>query len=326
MDLLLLKDWVPIRCYWQAGQAMVDWCYLGDLRFTEPFFDQTIGISLRRPANMLFRHQTPIEVLGELHATRPGLAPSGLIFHMSRCGSTLIAQTLAALPQQIVLSEAAPIDMVLRSQLRDPSITDEQRSTWVRWLVSAYGQRRSGEEQRYFIKLDSWHTLFLPLLRRIFPDVPWIFVYRDPVEVMVSHQRQRGPQVLPGVIEPQLVGLDLETVTQLSQDEYCAIALARICQAAADHVQHDPGLLLNYRELPGAIWSRLPAHVGVSYSEAEQLRLRQAAQLDAKNPVLPFNDDRALKQQLASASVRELAERWLQPVYQQLEQLRLAQL
>lgn len=324
MDLTLLKDWVPIRCYWQDGQPMVDWCYLGELRFNEPFFDQTIGIALRRPANMLFRHQTPMEVLGELHEASPGLAPSGLVFHMSRCGSTLIAQTLAALPQQIVLSEAAPIDMVLRSHLRDPSITDEQRSTWVRWLVSAYGQRRGGE-QRYFIKLDSWHTLFLPLLRRTFPGVPWIFVYRDPVEVMVSHQRQRGPQILPGVIEPQLMGLDLETVSQLSLDEYCAIALERICQAAADHVQRDPGLLLNYHQLPDAIWSQLPAHVGVSYSAADQQRMLQAAQLDAKNPVLPFNDDRALKQQLATPGMRDLAERWLQPVYQQLETLRQSQ-
>lgn len=325
IDLAQLKDWVPIRCYWQAGQPMVDWGYLGDLRFSEPFFDQTVGITLRRPANMLFRHQTPIEVLGALHAASPGLAPSGLIFHMSRCGSTLIAQTLAALPAQIVLSEAAPIDMVLRAHLRDPAITDEQRSTWVRWLVSAYGQRRDAGQQRYFIKLDSWHTLFLPLLRRAFPATPWIFVYRDPVEVLVSHQRQRGPQILPGVMEPELIGLDLQTISQLSLDEYCAIVLERICQAAADYVERDPGLLLNYHELPDAIWSRLPAHLGVRYSAAEQQHMQQAALLDAKNPVLPFNDDRALKQQIASASLRDLAERWLQPVYQQLERLRLAQ-
>jgi hypothetical protein len=243
---------------------------------------------------------------------------------MSRCGSTLIAQTLAALPEQIALSEAAPIDMALRAHFRDPRIDDEQRATWLRWLISAYGQRRSPDEQRYFIKLDSWHTLFLPLIRRVFPNTPWIFVYRDPIEVLVSHTRQRGPQVMPGVIEPQLLGLDLAAIMQLSLDEYCAMALARICQAAADYQRHDPGLLLHYRQLPAAIWSILPAHVGVSYSAADRERMQQAAQLDAKNPVLPFADDTALKQRAATDTLRQLAERWLEPVYQQLEALRAA--
>lgn len=325
MDLALLHDWMPIRVYWQDDQPMIDWCYLGAERFTEPFFDQTIGVSLRTPANMLFRHQTPIEVLGELAAAQPGLPPSGLIFHMSRCGSTLIAQMLAALPQQIVLSEAAPLDMVLRSHLRRPAVDDEQRSTWLRWLISAYGRRRFPDEQRYFLKLDSWHTLFLPLIRRAFPDVPWIFVYRDPVEVLVSHMRQRGPQVLPGVIEPELLGLDLATISGLSLDEYCAIALAHICQAAVDHHLHDPGLLLHYRQLPSAVWSILPRHWGVSYSAADRERMQNVAQLNAKNPVLPFDDDTALKQQAATETIRQLAERQLDPVYQQLETLRQAQ-
>jgi hypothetical protein len=181
-------------------------------RITDPFFAQTVERSLRHPAHMLFRHDTPMEALGELNEQSPGAPPKGFIFHASRCGSTLIAQMLAAQPENVVISEASPVDVVLRSHLRDPGISEEQRILWLRWLLNAFGQRRFGEEKRLFVKFDSWHALFLPLIRRAFPDVPWIFVYREPVEVLLSHGRRRGGQMIPGVLEPGLFGWDAEAV------------------------------------------------------------------------------------------------------------------
>ena len=61
----------------------------------------------------------------------------------------------------------------------------------------------------YFVKFDSWNTLDLALIRRAFPDVPWIFLYRDPVEVIVSHMRQRGSQMIPGAFEKLMPDVDL---------------------------------------------------------------------------------------------------------------------
>src|ERR687886_1815554 len=87
---------------------------------------------------------------------------------------TLVSQMLAALPQNIVISEASPIDAVLRSKYRDPAISDAQRVEWLRGIVSAYGRPRDSREKCFFIKLDSWHTMFMNLIQRAFPDVPWI--------------------------------------------------------------------------------------------------------------------------------------------------------
>ena len=92
----------------------MDWCHLGVERFTDPFFDQTIGRRLREPFCLLFRHRTPIDALIDRAAVHPGLRPAGFIFHMSACGSTLIAQMLAAQEKSVVISEADPIDSVLR--------------------------------------------------------------------------------------------------------------------------------------------------------------------------------------------------------------------
>jgi hypothetical protein len=56
---------------------MVDWCYLGEKRFTEPFFDDTINRCLRHPFNALFRHQPPIRRLEEWGHAQPGI-PHGV--------------------------------------------------------------------------------------------------------------------------------------------------------------------------------------------------------------------------------------------------------
>src|SRR4051812_44629666 len=92
MNLALLDNWVPLRLYDRDGRAMVDWAHVGGERFVDPFFEQTITRCLRHPADVMFRHQTPVETLRDLYEQRRGVEPSGFIFHMSRCGSTLLAQ------------------------------------------------------------------------------------------------------------------------------------------------------------------------------------------------------------------------------------------
>jgi len=321
MDLTQLAGWVPIRIYWQDSRAMVDWCYLGAQRFHEPFFDETIETCLRHPFNLLFRHQTPIDVLSELQDAQPGLPPSGFIFHMSRCGSTLIAQMLAALPQNVVISEADPIDAVLRANRHDPRISDGQRVAWLRGLISALGRQRNLEEQDLFIKFDSWSVLDLPLVQRAFPATPWLFVYRDPVEVLVSHMRQRGRQMLPGMLEPAPLGLEPAEIEPALLDEYCAKVLARLCQAAAQHHRPDTGRAINYRELPEAVWSLVAEFFGVCYTAEDVDRMCDVTRFHAKQPRAIFTDDSAAKRQLATDDIRALAERFVRPWYDRLEGL-----
>jgi hypothetical protein len=316
-----LTGWVPIRFFWENGRPAIDWCYGGTRRFLEPFFDQTVEQFLRLPFNLLFRRQTPVEVLAEWQAVRPGLAPTGLIFHMSRCGSTLVSQMLAALPQHVVLAEASPLDAALRA----PGVTEEQRITWFRGLVSALGQARNPKEKHLFIKLDSWHTLELPLIQRAFPDVPWIFLYRNPVEVVVSHVRQRGAQMVPGVLDPASFGLDLATAGQMAAEEYTARVLARICETVLDaHQKTGRGKLVNYSQLPAAITSKVAAFFGMAWSAEEGERMVAAAQFNAKNPSLFFVPDSAEKKQQATDRMRQAADTWVGSGYERLEALRQA--
>src|SRR6185503_11157533 len=66
MNAAHLAGWVPVQVRWQQASPVVDWCYLGSRRFTEPFFEQTIHSCMGLPFNLLFQHQTSIEMLAEL--------------------------------------------------------------------------------------------------------------------------------------------------------------------------------------------------------------------------------------------------------------------
>jgi gluconate kinase len=314
-----LEDWVPIRVYEEAGEPYVDWCHLGDERFIEPFFDGTIDRRMRTPFNLTFRHQTPLRSLEAAPGRR--LLPRGLIFHVSRCGSTFVAQQLAALPQHRVLSEAEPIDGVLRFAAAGRDITEDERAAWLRWIVAALARPAPGEEA-LFIKHDSWHTLDMPVIRRAFPDVPCVFVYRDPLEVLVSQMTQRAIYLIPGVAGTELFGIAPQTALTMQAEEFCASVLASIYGAMLEHAR-DPGVLLvNYRDLPAAMTSAVLPHFGVTLSAEERAVLATAATFCAKQPQLPFVPDSREKRNAAGTPVRSHCERLLMPLYRELEVLR----
>jgi hypothetical protein len=270
------------------------------------------------------RQATGIDVLEQLHRARPGLPLGGLIFHMSRCGSTLISRVLAANPDYVMLSEPPPLDEVLATGLRGAS--EEQRIGWLRAMVSALTQPRTGREKRAFIKMDSWHILDLPLIRRAFPETPWIFVYRNPVEVLVSHKRLRGGQMAPGHLPPQRLGLD-QAAAQLpfDLDRFCARVIGNFCGAAARYAASDGGLLVNYDQFPGAIWSKILPNFGVYPTDEEREVMELELMYHAKQPAHPFNPDSEAKRRAAPPEFHTLAEQYVLPAYSHLEDLRASQ-
>jgi hypothetical protein len=297
-------------------EAFIDWCWLGAERFTEPFFENTIDVAQSKPFNRLFTHRTPIAELGEWYEESPGLMPSGFIFHMSRCGSTLVSQMLAALPENLVISEAAPLDRLARAF----TIPEATRAEWLRWMVSALGQRRSGRETRYFIKLDSPTVLALGFIRRVFPSVPWIFIYRNPEEVLISHLRSPAPAVSPGfVTDINVTGLTPEEAAAMTPEEYGARVLGNLCKCGLRGMDRC-GLPINYAQLPEAVWGPIAGHFGVAFTPGQIESMRNAASSHAKRPRHKFQPDAERKRMEVSEAARVAIARWVQPYYQELEQ------
>ena len=317
--------WMPVRVHWTPSGLKLEWRYIGDLRFTDPFFEQTVGRCIGPPNQPVDCRDTPIEALAELADCLPGLAPTGFLFHMSRCGSTLISQMLAVQPENVVISEADPIDGVLRAHMRDPKITAAQQAMWLRLLLQMFGQRRFAGEKRLFVKFDCWHTLCLPLIQQAFPEVPWVFLYREPVEVLVSHRRQIGGQMVPGRIEPAFFGWDSQAVRRMGLAEYGGRVLGKICEAGLAQARAGRGKLVHYRQLPAVVWGELLRYWGIPGSPDVVEAMTRVARYDAKTPALPFEEDRRIQNQEAPEDVRQMARQWLDGTYQQLEACRMSQ-
>jgi hypothetical protein len=315
-------QWVPAQIRWTQSDLLVDWCHLGDLRFTHPFFEQTIERAMAHPFNLLFRRSTPLAAMTA--PAQPELAPAGLIFHMSRCGSTLMSRMLAALADNVVLSEPGPLDQILRARERLPGLNDAQVVALLRGMTAALGRKRHAGERALFIKLEGWHALQFPLIRRAFPGVPWIFLYRDPLEVMASIELARPHQMIHGGVDAGLLGLDATGAVAMTPAAYGARVLERICAAALAHAA-DGGRLIEYRQLPDAALNEMLAHFGLRCGDEALARMRAVARFDAKRPDVPYADDSEQKRRTADAETRDLSDRLLAPLYAQLETLRLGQ-
>ena len=312
--------WLPVEVGQDHRGYAVRWAWFGDHRLADAFYESEVRRALSLPFNRLFNFQTGLgELIAWAEKLRP-LEPSGFIFHMSRCGSTLAAQMLAASPANVVVSEAAPIDAAIaiargNAGLDGPAL--------LKAMVGAFGQKRDPRAERFFIKLDCWHTLALPLFRAAFPNTPWVFMCRDPVEVMVSQMRQRGSQMVPQFVPPSLYGIDLPS--GVPDEDYCARVLASVCEGALRGHANSAGLMVNYSEMPDALFSRVLPHFGVTPDEAERAAMAGAARFDAKTVGLDFRPDADEKRRAASDKVRRATNDHLDAPYAKLEALRAAQ-
>jgi len=78
------------------------------------------------------------------------------------------------------------------------------------------------------------------------------------VEVLVSQLRMPGMQMIPGMLEPSLFGIEPSHGLQKPED-YCARVLARICEPVLQQYSKGGALLVNYRQLPEALWTTIHA-------------------------------------------------------------------
>lgn len=316
-----MHGWLPIRAWPRDGEWRIDWCWFGEQRLIQPFYRDEVDLALRLPFNQAFRRDTPLATLLDWQAASPGLPPSAFIFHASRCGSTLLAQMLARLDSHIVLSEPLPLDQMLRAHYASP-LRDAEQHAAIGAMLSALGQRRGDSASRLVIKLDAWNLYELPLLRRCLPGTPWLFLYRDPLEIAASHLQQPGMHMVPGLIGESPLNLADEAPTP--REEFIARRLGRLLQKAGELHRQYGGLLLNYSELPMALGGRLRAMFGLDAGQVA-MALEGSGQ-NAKRPEQAFAADAQRKRDGASAPLHEAVRRWAEAPYQDLEALRSQQL
>jgi hypothetical protein len=269
----------------------VDWGDIGETEFTDPFFGQTIRRWVQDKSPTLRR--TNLQELLTL-ASDDATAPRAIIFHSSRCGSTLVARMLATIHGVQVLSEPGPVNDLL---IECPGRLD--RATCLRALgslVRALGRPRNAGHHHFVLKTSSWNIRYHGLFREAFPDVPMIWIHRDPEEVLASVVRRPAGwtevQHVPFLTQA-LFGIPGEEAASLTPAQYCARVLASLLNAALAALDSRV-LVINYRDLPDAVWTQLAPFLNFHLTSHAIDAMRDIAFFDAKAPGrTPFSSTRA---------------------------------
>jgi hypothetical protein len=315
MEIADLARWTPIRFDLSGRVPTVDWADLSAERFVEPFFDQTVARWATGPnAKPLVR--TGLDALVALDS-EPSLDPAGMIFHLSRCGSTLVSRLLGTLPGVIVLAEPSPLNALLRL---DPDRADGPTLVrLVRVLVRALGRCRHGDERQLVLKCTSWNIRRREILAAAFPETPWIWVQREPAHVLVSLLATPPGWLGLGITSPpaaRLFGLDPVAVPARARVEFAARALGAMLEAAAT----DPAgrLSIDYADLPSAVWQGVAPHFGLEIDAAAIERMAEQSRFYSKDAEPRVFSGDALAGLPVTDAIREAAQRFAEPGYRAL--------
>lgn len=286
----ILSNWIPYKLYREDGEFFCHWLQMGDLQFEEPFFEHTLSRFKIQPWNIHpFKQTGAVSLLPEWSEGMVPVRPAALIFHVSRCGSTLVSQSLCLDPANIVLSEVPFFDELLRLQVQQPGMDAGTVEAWLSAALRFYTQQRNGAEQHVFIKTDCWHIFFYRQLRKLFPGVPFVLLYRTPGEVLQSQQKRRGMQAVPGMIEPALMGIGAEEINYADFDGYFSLVLEKILEAFCRVSEEDPlTVLVNYQEGIDAIMAKIAAVSGYTLTAALQEKISERSRYHAKYPEKEF--------------------------------------
>lgn len=320
-----VEGWIPIKLYAEADKLLCRWLYVGDKDFKEPFFDETISACRVLPENgHLKRSMSSTDVLEDLAKDIEAITPTAFIFHISRCGSTLISQLLGQQASNIILSEVPLFDDLLRfgkKQNRMSEILPQLKAA-----IGFYGAKRNENHQHLFIKTDSWHIHFYKELRALYPAVPFFLLYRKPDEVIRSQQKKRGMQAIPGLIEPELFGFKKEDLydqdgsLRYSLDAYMAMVLETYLQVFNEILQTDKlAYAINYHDAAMDIIDTIASVTHIAISETESAAMLQRSSFHAKFPDQVFTEEQ-VPEPVPAFLLKSV------DLYHKLEQLRLSRI
>ncbi len=262
------------------------------------------------------------------------MGPTGFVFHESRVGSTLVANSLTAMNPSAnrVYSESNPINTALKSD--NPQL--------LRDVVYLMGRTNRPEEEHMFFKVSSIGTKRISIMREAFPETPWIFVYREPVQTMMSHldpakvsvskngriqavctrARHGPPQDLHDLVEQQGRHID-----ELSDQEFCAAHLASLCESALGELKkfNHHGRAVEYDGLIDQLLDNIiPNHFGVTVDEEARQRVLEVSKTYSKAKTKTrggkdWVEDSEKKEAHSTPEIRSASELFLSKSYSELK-------
>ena len=302
------EGWLPTRAALHPTGLYLALRQVAPAELRDAFMQETVT---RVPAAERF-----VQIArGDVGKAAEVTAPMGLIFHVARCGSTLISQLLKQRDGIAVYAEPLPVNEILLPPHKWPraEIVGALRS-----LGDAFARHA---QKPYVLKFSSWNTLYCDIVAEAFPDSPWILSMRDPVEIGVSLLAQTpgwlGDPAGPAAHLGKLADAGGDS---RSSEEFVARLYGAFCDAMG-RLDAKRGRLVPYDALPAAAWEIVAPHFALAIDNRTRDRMITAAGVNSKSPVgrsLAFSGDAAAKQAAASTGLRRAVDSFARP---QLERL-----
>jgi len=283
---------LPLSLRWHGQIPLVSLGTVPLAAFARPFIDDAFSAA----------RITGFEALDALSDAPGRLSIAGAIHHMSRCGSTLMCRQLSALPRIFAASEPFIFQQLLEGPPASPAVTRQR----LRKLAAMLCRGMAAHADRLVIKWPTLVSQHAATLAAAFPEVPMIFLHRDPIEVLESiaraplgnMERLSATHMLGGDVGPFHDPI-----------ERAARTLGKNCVAAAGAANLRT---LAYERLPDATLTDVACYFGIDVGPAGLQAMRSASLLHSKaNPITEpanrFVNDSESKRREASANVRTLA-------------------
>lgn len=281
-------------------------------QFVDPFFVDTmtrvVGVAV-----------------SEVHFVRPALLatvppefrpPAGIILQVSRCGSTLLSNVLRATTDSVVYSEPVAINDVLmppHTGWDQEALKDALRCVACH-LAAAAGNRP------YVIKVRSWNTLFAGIIHQAFPDTPWIFLTRDPLEVAVSVLRKPPTWMRAyGTRANPFLAFLPGSAAQSNREAYLAHVLSAFAASVAP-LDRRLARLVTYDEIGIETCRDIAGYFGLTLRRDARFAAEAQLRLYSKDPSrsVGFENDCAAKEAEATPALRAAIADIARPVFEAL--------
>ncbi len=264
---------VPRQIVWAGRVPLLAWARIDSDRLDASFWYDAV-----RSHGIVARIE-PLDRLIDA-APEPGLV--GTIYPMSRCGSTLVVRQISAVSGLFALSEPLTVQQLLDGPEADEALTHAR----VRTLVALHRAALAPLAERIMIKWPLTMVHHAATVAAAMPEVPGLFLHREPVRVMASIARRPLGEPERGTVAAARMAASIArcggdpAVPIADPLERMAHLVASACLAASE----TGGLArLDYPALPQATGDAILPAFGVSINDADRAAMAKAALYHSKD-------------------------------------------
>ena len=243
--------WFP--SHYHAQTKTISWVPVFQ-RLSKPFLEDDICDARRGLLASFIQPQTLLEPLLSQRESLPAINPNLMIFHWSRCGSTLVSSSFSLLKTCRVLSESMLCSDVMHHDAWPSSLIPQL----VDLCLRLQGRLRP-DERELVIKWNAWDLACWPMLLELYPNSRVLCLMRHPRDILASHQREAGMHMAGRVKALFLYSLPLSenthgessenTHAEPNLDAFRMDVLHGFAQQTAALYQSSRCILMDYQQL-----------------------------------------------------------------------------